>query len=93
MFPYIVFCFDNISLGDSTMDVITCVFNVWDKSESYHVADSIADVLEKSFDNLNSPNESILPTFYKEARQYIPDEDYEIKHVELKCLLRNIERS
>lgn len=89
-YPYKVFSFDNIDLGDLNRDDLILVIDVWTKDVKE--ADRIADDIEGLFKMLNSPTSTILPTFYRYSRQALLDEDKTIKHRQIKILIQNYER-
>ena len=90
LYPYKVFSFDNIDLGDSNRDDIILVVDIWTKD--IKEADRITDDIEELFRMLNNPTNAILPTFYCYSRQSIQDEDKTIKRRQLKIQVQNYER-
>ena len=89
-YPYKVFSFDNIDLGDPNRDDLILVIDIWTKNSKE--ADRIADDTEKAFEALNNPTNTILPTFYRYSRQPILDDDKTIKRRQLKIQVQNYER-
>lgn len=90
-FPYKVFSFENIDLGDKNRDDIILVVDIYTKDDKQ--ADTIADSIEPLFNAVNSPTDTILPTFYRLSRKPIPDEDITIHRVQLRFQIQNYERS
>ena len=90
-FPYKVFSFENIDLGDINRDDITLDVDIYAKDEAQ--VDTIADSIEPLFNAVNSPTDTILPTFYRLSRKPLPDEDVTIHRVQLRFQIQNYERS
>jgi hypothetical protein len=90
-FPYKVFSFENIDLGDINRDDLILEVNVYTKDADQ--VDSIADTIEPLFNAVNSPTGKILPTFFRLSRKPIPDEDITIHRVQLRFQIQNYERS
>lgn len=88
-YPYAVYDFDNIDLGDINRDDLILIIDVWGKGISTTRIEEISDRIEKIFNAANLPSEDILPTFYKISRRPIDDEDKTIIHRQLKFQIQN----
>ena len=88
VFPYKVYSFESIDLGDIERDDLILLVDVWGK-EDVNVVEEIADFIEDTFNNLNAPTDTSLPTFYRISRKPIADEDKTIKRRQLKFLIQN----
>ena len=86
-YPYKVFTFDSIDLGDMSRDDLILVVDVW--SNDVKEADQVADTLENNLNGNNTPSGTSYPTFFKTSRTTVPDEDKSIKHRQLKFLIQN----
>ena len=87
IYPYKVFTFDNIDLGDMVRDDLIMIVDVW--SNDAKEADLLADTLEDVLNGNNAPSGTSYPTFYRISRSTIPDENKSIKHRQLKFLIQN----
>lgn len=88
IFPYKVYSFENIDLGDIERDDLILVIDIWGKEDISEV-ELLADNIEKLFNNLNHPHGNSFPTFFRVSRKPIPDEDKTIKHRQLKFQVQN----
>lgn len=89
LFPHIVYTLSSVSTlsndvnrSDYHLDV-----DVWDRESESTVCD-IADKVEIIFNNVNLPQETILPTFYLDDRASIIDEDKDIKHELIRFIIQ-----
>lgn len=92
MFPHIVFSYNNIDMSDFIRHDYILDIDIWDKSESAFQIEELADKIESLFNNCNSPQETILPTFYLIDRKTIPDEDKKIRHKLIRVQVQYYER-
>ena len=72
------------------MNAVTVDIEVWTKSQIE--ANDIVDKVEKLFDNVNLPQDDILPTFFVENIKEVPDEDKTIVHRHIELSVQNYER-
>lgn len=91
MYPHIIFSFDNINTGDLYRHDLSLVIDIYDKADSAYLVEQIADDVEDMFNAINLPQETILPTFYLEARRSVPDEDKKIRHRQIEVIIQNYE--
>jgi hypothetical protein len=91
MYPHIVYSF-TFNENDLSRDDITIEFDVWDKSDSAVQIENLCDSIEKLFNNENSPQETILPTFYRIDRKKILDEDKAIRHRLIRIMCQNYDK-
>ena len=89
VFPYKVYFFDRIDLGNFYRYDLILTVNVWDKSTVTSRVDEICDEIEKLFDNRNIPTATVLPTFFKISRSAIDDEDKSLQRVLLKFQIQS----
>jgi hypothetical protein len=88
VYPYKVYSFGNIDLGDISRDDLILVVDIWGKDNMIEV-EEIADSIEKIFNCLNAPTTTSFPTFYRISRNPIEDEDKTIKRRQLKFQIQN----
>lgn len=88
-YPYAVYDFENIDLGDISRDDLILVIDLWGKGTDTSHIEAMADRIEAMFNAANLPNDYILPTFYKISRKPIDDEDKKIIHRQLKFQVQN----
>lgn len=91
MYPHIVFSFDDINTGDLYRHDLSLIIDIYDKSDSAYLVESIADDIEDMFNAENLPQDTILPTFYLEARRPVADEDKKIRHRQIEVIVQNYE--
>ena len=90
-YPYKTFELSRIALGDLARDDIDLCIDLWDKHTDTKRIDEIADQLEDLFNAANLPQETILPTFFRESRYPVIDEDKTIKHIQMHFTVQNYE--
>ncbi len=78
LFPHITYSISPISITDGNRFDCVIDIDVWDKSSE--AIENLCDNIETLFNNVNNPQETILPTFYLVNRLSIPDDDKSIKH-------------
>ena len=88
-FPYVVYDFETIDLGDISRDDLILIVDVWGYGKDPAEIEDIADRIEKLFNAANLPGEEVLPTFYRVSRQPISDDDKRIIHRQLKFQIQN----
>lgn len=90
-YPYKTFELSRISLGDLARDDIDLCVDVWDIAADSKQVDEIADQIEVLFNATNIPQETILPTFFRESRYPVVDEDKTIQHIQMHFTVQNYE--
>lgn len=88
MYPHIVFNFDSIDLGDISRDDYMLTVDVWTKNNQY-LAESYADMVCDMFNFANLPQNENLPTFFKESRRNLDDEDKDLNHIQIRFVVQN----
>lgn len=92
LYPHVVFSFQRVELGDLSREDFMLDIDVWDKGLSSTAVDDMADSIEDLFQAQNLPQTNILPTFYKEYRLTVPDEDQKIRHRLIRFQIQNYVR-
>lgn len=82
-YPYILF---EVSEGfkNGCRDDLTLIIDIWDRNKSSMEIEDLTDTIDKLFDNANLPNEYVLPTFFREGRLKIEDQDKTLKRRQLR---------
>lgn len=88
-YPYKVYTFERIGLTDLTRDDLDLCIDVWDRGADSKAADEIADRIEDLFNAANLPQTTILPTFFRDSRYPVEDEDKLLKHIRLHFTVQN----
>lgn len=88
-YPYKTFELSRVALGDLARDDIDLCVDVWDRTSDPKRADEIADRIEELFNAANLPQEEILPTFFRDSRYPVADEDKTLQHVQLHFSVQN----
>lgn len=91
-YPYAVYDFESIDLGDLYRDDLILIIDIWGKSKITTAIEDIADEIESIFNAANLPGEAVLPTFYRIRRKPVDDEDKTIIHRQLKFQVQNYEK-
>ena len=81
-YPYKTFTLKSVSFMDARDDFDLCV-DIWHRGD-WKVVEEIADQIEKLFRNTNLPQETILPTFFRESRYNLDDPDKTLNHIQLR---------
>ena len=89
LYPYIVYELESINWGTVGRDDVYLIIDVWDKNDSSLNVEVITDKVEDLLNNLNAPTNLVLPTFYKESRRALQDEDKSIRHRQLRFVIQN----
>lgn len=82
-FPYKVFSLQKVDTRTDARDDIDLCVDIWDKGTSPARVELIGDQVERLLDNVNLPQETILPTIYRESRYTVDDADPNIQRVQL----------
>lgn len=85
-YPYKTFTLRSVTFTDARDDFDLCV-DIWHRGDQ-KVAEELADRVEKLFRNANLPQETILPTFYRDARYDLEDPDKTLHHIQLRFLVQ-----
>lgn len=88
-YPYKTFELSRANLGDLARDDIDLCVDVWDHGADTKAVDLIADSIEDLFNAVNLPQETILPTFFRDSRYPVKEEDKTIQHIQLHFLVQN----
>ena len=88
-YPYAVYDFESIDLGDINRDDLILLVDLWGKGKDTSQIEAIADEIEAMFNAANMPDDEVLPTFYRISRKPIDDEDKTIIHRQLKFQIQN----
>ena len=85
-FPYKTFTLQSVTFTDARDDFDLCV-DIWHRGD-WKVVEEIADQIEELFQNTNLPQETILPTFFRENRYNLEDPDKTLKHIQLRFVVQ-----
>ena len=88
-YPYAVYDFESIDLGDIFRDDLILIVDVWGKGKDTTAIEEIADRIELLFNAANFPADDSLPTFYRISRKPIDDEDKTLIRRQLKFQIQN----
>ena len=88
-YPYAVYDFENIDLGDIHRDDLILIIDLWGKGKDTSQIEEMADQIEALFNAANLPDEEILPTFYRISRKPIDDPDKTLMRRQLKFQIQN----
>lgn len=91
-YPYKTFELSRFSLDDRTRDDVDLCVDIWDHSTDSKAVDAIADALEDLFNGENLPQDHILPTFFRESRYPVNEDDKDIQHIQMHFVVQNYTR-
>lgn len=80
-YPYKTFTLESVSFTDARDDFDLCV-DIWGRGD-FKVVEEIADQIERLFANSNFPQDTILPTFFRDNRNNLEDPDKTLNHIQL----------
>ena len=82
VYPYKTFTLQSVSFTDARDDFELCV-DIWGRGD-WKIIEEIADQIEKLLQNSNLPQDTILPTFFRESRYNLDDPDKTLQHIQLR---------
>jgi len=83
MFPHLVVDFPSVSPTDMGREDFLMDIHIWSKDNA--VAFDIMDAVRDLFSFWNSPQDTILPTFYEMSGGQVDDPDKTVIHLVLRC--------
>lgn len=86
--PYKTFSLSRVDLGDLARDDYTLTVDIWDHASDAKAVELIADAMEDLFNAANLPQDTILPTFFRESRYPVDDPDKDIQHLQLTFIVQ-----
>ena len=91
-YPYKTFELSRINLGDLARDDIDLCVDIWDHAADSKAADLIADAIDELFNATNLPQDNILPTFFRDIRFPVDEDDKAIQHIQMHFTVQNYTR-
>lgn len=88
-FPYVVFNLDSVNFSNIGRDDFILTVDIWDRNNDSTTVEILADKIESKLDFKNNPTDKVLPTFYKESRKKLTDEDKRIRRRQLTFTIQN----
>ena len=92
VYPYITFSLDRVDESDLARDDVDLCVDIWDHAPDLGTAEGIADAAEGLFNVANLPQTNILPTFFRDVRYPINEDDKTIQHIQLHFIVQNYTR-
>lgn len=92
-FPYKVFDLSSVYLGDLSRDDYSLDIDVFDRATNSKRVDEIADAIEAALSCVNLPQATILPTFFRQMRYVVQEDDKDIYHIQLRFDVQCYERN
>ena len=88
-YPYKTFELSRANLGDlARADIDLCV-DIWDHAADSKAVDLIADAIDELFNATNLPQDNILPTFFRDSRYTVTEDDKTIQHIQMHFTVQN----
>lgn len=91
-YPYKTFELSRANLGDLARDDIDLCVDIWDHAADSKAVDLIADAIDELFNATNLPQDNILPTFFRDSRYTVTEDDKTIQHIQLHFSVQNYTR-
>ena len=91
-FPYKSFELSRVDTMSDPRDDVDLTVDIWDKAADPKTVDEIADQLERILSKANLPQDTILPTFFRDTRYPVDDPDPTIQHIQLHFLVETYEK-
>ena len=85
-YPYKTFTLKSVSFEEARDDLDLCV-DIWSRGD-FKTIEEIADQIEKLLQNSNLPQDTILPTFFRDNRNNLEDPDKTLNHIQLHFLVQ-----
>lgn len=89
VYPYKTFELSRSNFGDLARDDIDLCIDVWDHATNPKTVERIADSIEDLFNAKNLPQAHILPTFFRDSRYPVIEDDKTIQHIQLHFSVQN----
>lgn len=86
VYPYKTFTLKSVSFTGFRDDLDLCV-DIWGRGD-WKIVEEIADDIEKLLQNSNFPQDTILPTFFRDNRYNLEDPDKTLQHIQLRFLVQ-----
>ena len=83
-FPYKTYELTSVAFPDCNRDDFELCVDIWYRGSNANDIEVLADQIEQLFNNANLPQETILPTFYRESRYFVDDPDKTLMHIQLR---------
>lgn len=87
--PYKVFTLSRVNLADLARDDLDLQIDIYDHGTDDKRVNNIADAIEDLFNAENLPQATILPTFFRDSRYPVTEDDKTIQHVQLHIAVQN----
>ena len=81
VFPYKTFTLKSVTFTEDRDDFDLCV-DIWGRGD-WKTVEEIADQIEELFRGNNLPQDTILPTFFRDSRHNLEDPDKSLQHIQL----------
>ena len=91
-YPYKTFELSRANLGDLARDDIDLCVDIWDHAADSKAVDLIADAIDELFNATNLPQDNILPTFFRDSRYTVDEDDKAIQHIQMHFTVQNYTR-
>lgn len=91
-YPYKTFELSRANLGDLARDDIDLCVDIWDHTADSKAVDLIADAIDELFNATNLPQDNILPTFFRDSRYTVTEDDKTIQHIQIHFTVQNYTR-
>ncbi len=82
VYPYKTYTLKGVSFLEDRDD-FSLEVDLWDRSIDSKRIEELADDIEKLFANVHLPQQTILPTFFREGRFDRDDPDKTLQHIQL----------
>lgn len=82
----------SLSFPDSCQIDCELTVDIWSRSRDWKEVEDIADQIEEIFNDANLPQDTILPTFFRESRTPVDDPDKTLQHIQQRFYIHLYEK-
>ena len=82
----------SVSFPDSCQVNCELTVDIWNRGPDWKAVEEIADQIEEIFNDANLPQDTILPTFFRESRTPVADPDKALQHIQQRFFVHLYEK-
>lgn len=82
-YPYKTYSLERINLDDLSREDYSLCIDIWDRGSDWKRTEELTDQIGRLFNAANLPQDSILPTFFRDSGYPVDDPDKTLQHWQL----------
>lgn len=87
-YPYKTYSVERVNVSDLSRDDYSLCVDIWDRAQDWKAVETLADQITQLFNAANLPQDTILPTFYRDSSYPVEDPDKELQHWQLHFIVQ-----